>query len=160
MNVRVFVLILLIFQLMGRNIGDGIRLPWISRVSPSRTDTCQCACCYQVGEYKHSECVSPTYTSFDVTTCADCNVSSCAHHFPISCNEPTSQVNTSCIVRHGWLLRLVPLVFIFISVGLIIYGCFFKKYDGYHPVARPEPLRAQEPFSKYQATRATGLGNR
>lgn len=139
-------------QLLGCNYAEGLRLPWVSKISQSQMDTCQCACCYQVGGFMHSECVSPSYTSFDVATCAECNVSACAYRFPVSCGEPTSEINTSCIVRHGWLLCIVPVTFIIISVGLIIYGCFFKKYDGYHPVTRPEPLQARKPYSQYQAT--------
>lgn len=102
------------------------------------TNTCRCACCYQVGE--HTECVSPTYTMFDVKTCTTCNVDSCRNRFPISCNEPTSAVNTVCIVRKGWLVRLVPICFLIISAGLLIYGLFIKKYDGYNPSAPTEPL--------------------
>lgn len=124
----------------------------------SFSDTCQCECCYQVGQ--HSECVSPTYTTFDVPTCTNCNVATCARHFPISCDEPTSEVNTTCIVRKGWVVQLTPLIFLFFSAALLFYGCFIKKYDGYHPVPpRPSSSR-RPPQGEYQSTTSSRNGVR
>lgn len=115
-----------------------IRLPGTSKVATSKAqviyNTCQCDCCYSVGTLQRTECVPTLYTTFDVKSCSSCTVASCAKTFPISCEQPTSVVNSDCIVRQGWMLFLVPVLFIGISATLLIYGCFIKKYDGYHPV--------------------------
>lgn len=120
-----------------------------SSASVSFANSCQCGCCYQVGD--HSECVSPTVTTFDVATCQECNVGKCETKYPISCNAPSSEVNTTCIVRKGWILRVLPTAFLIALAGLLVYGCFIKGYDGYHPAP-------QRPSSAGQAVAAAGKG--
>lgn len=60
----------------------------------------------------------------------------CAAAFPVACGQESSVVSTDCIKRKGWMLRLVPILFIFASCGLLLYGLFFKTYDGYHDDSR------------------------
>lgn len=121
----------------------------------ARANTCQCECCYNYGIQRHTECISSVYTMFDVAQCVDCTVATCAKNFPISCDEPTSVVNTSCIVRKGWILRLLPIAFIIISIGLLVYGIFFKKFDGYNPVSHSEPVRLRSYHQDYYSTAST-----
>lgn len=100
-------------------------------------NTCQCDCCYSIGSEMQIECVSPSDTSFDVTKCSDCDVDACSSTFPIACAQSSSSVNAECIKRKGWMLLLVPVVFIGATVILLIYGLCFKTYDGYHDEHRP-----------------------
>lgn len=106
---------------------------WLVRV-PAATleNTCQCDCCYPVGFRSRTECIPPIDTSFDVPVCSECDVDACAARFPVACAQPSSIVNADCITRKGWMLRLVPVLFIAISVCLLCYGFFFKRFDGYH----------------------------
>lgn len=115
-------------------------------------DTCECECCYKVGTLMHTECVPADYTSFAVPTCANCTVSTCVERYPISCNQPTSIITTKCNARNSWLLELVIFSFILISFSLLVYGCFFKKYDGYHPVSHSERVVRHRPIYDYNAT--------
>lgn len=116
---------------------------WLSRlatraveVSTTLENTCQCECCYTVGIGARRDCVSPTDTSFNLNKCSKCDVDSCSSAFPIACAQASSTVNTECIKRKGWVLLLVPVIFIGASVVLLIYGLFFKRYDGYHDDSR------------------------
>lgn len=71
-------------------------------------------------------------TSFDVNECSYCNVDACSSSFPVACAQSSSSVNAECIKRKGWILLLVPVIFIGATVVLLIYGLCFKTYDGYH----------------------------
>lgn len=97
-------------------------------------NACQCSCCYTVGAVVAgaAECVPAIDTSFDTVQCSLCSVESCAAAFPMTCGQESSVVSTDCIKRKGWVLRLVPVLFISMSVGLVVYGVFFKRFDGYH----------------------------
>lgn len=39
---------------------------------------------------------------------------------------------TKCITRSGWLVELCPILFLVFTIGIIIYGLLFKRFDGYH----------------------------
>ncbi|PXF48364.1 hypothetical protein BWQ96_01824 [Gracilariopsis chorda] len=43
-------------------------------------------------------------------------------------------VTSDCIVRKGWILEVVPSLFIVISVALLLYG-LYKRFDGYNNIA-------------------------
>lgn len=98
----------------------------------ARRNTCQCECCYVAGVSGRTRCVPPVDTSFPVASCPDCNVAECATRFPLACSQVSAVVNTDCVVRKGWLLRAVPILFIAASACLLVYGFCFKTYDGYH----------------------------
>lgn len=117
-------------------------------------DTCQCECCYKVGAQMHTECVPSDFTTFDIPDCTDCTVPSCIQKFPISCNQTSSVVNAMCSVRQSWLLQMVPSLFILISACLLVYGCFFKKYDGYHPISHSEPVTRNRPNPDFSTARS------
>lgn len=155
-GIQIWVPSMLLIYLLSATTVLGFHISWISRTTKAiksvRPDTCQCQCCYEVGLLDQRECLPAEYTSFDVASCTDCNVTACARRFPISCAEPTSEVDTKCIVRKGWLIRLVPMIFILVSAGLLVYGIFFKKYDGYHPVSSPEAVRARARMGQHIAT--------
>lgn len=153
LTVMVFLLLALTCQPAHTN-ALRIRFPHTIRGAKgeAHANTCQCECCYNYDNQKHSECISSAYTMFDVAQCIDCTVAACAEKFPISCDEPTSVVNTSCIVRKGWLLRLLPIAFIIVSIGLLVYGIFFKKFDGYNPVSHSEPVRLRLHHQDYYST--------
>lgn len=134
------------------NPTTGIHVRQLHKTLSQDSDTCECECCYKVGALMHTECVPADYTSFAVPGCANCTVSTCVEKYPISCNQPTSVVTTTCSPRHSWLLELVIFCFLLISLSLLFYGCFFKKYDGYHPVSHSERVVRNRPIHDYNAT--------
>lgn len=110
---------------------------WIARIAASTStleNTCQCDCCYSVGTSGRTDCVPPEDTSFDVQSCAKCDVDTCASMFPITCGQASSIVTSDCIVRKGWILEVVPSLFIVISVVLLLYG-IYKRFDGYNNIS-------------------------
>lgn len=108
-------------------------LPSVLARSTALENTCQCDCCYNVGSEDRTDCVPTTDTSFDVGSCSLCDIDACSKQFSVACGQKSSVVNSACITRKGWMLRLVPIIFIAASATLLIYGLFFKTYDGYHP---------------------------
>lgn len=107
---------------------------WLTRTAARETleNICRCDCCYTVGTDGRSECIPPIDTSFEVSTCTKCSVESCSTAFPVACAQASSAVDSACVTRKGWVLRLVPFTFIVLSALLLLYGFFFKRFDGYH----------------------------
>lgn len=134
------------------NPTNGLLVRPFYKTLPHNSDTCECECCYKVGALMHTECVPADYTSFSVPRCANCTVSTCVEKYPISCNQPTSVVTTKCSSRNSLFSELIVFCFMLISVSLLFYGCFFKKYDGYHPVSHSERVMRNRPILDYNAT--------
>lgn len=88
------------------------------------TNMCECECCYDI-ELGRVECMSSSAMMFEVRKCSQCDVHSCEARFRAVCAN-SSVRKAVCVERRAWFLKLLPSIFIFTTLGLIVYGCCFR----------------------------------
>ncbi len=84
------------------------------------------------------ECVGRAATTFQSHSCTNCNVTTCIAKFPASCGAKGAKVFADCIERTAWYVRVFPIIFVVVTIALLFYGFFIKRFDGYNPIPGTE----------------------